>query len=114
MIIGVKMIVKNLNKTSKKKCNCTSWFAHWKMYSLQKIKTCVVVDCENIAEVGGHVQKNSKSDDWYIIPICKPCNGKSGEQLEISDKIKLISANVSKTCGRKNRILLKRLIKKSL
>jgi len=94
------MIVKNLNGTTNNKCNCGSWINHWNNYSGQTTKKCVVKGCDNLPEVGGHVQKNSASDkSWYIIPICKSCNGLKGQELDVIDKVKLVSANVSNTCG---------------
>ena len=40
------------------------------------------------------------SNRWYIIPLCKSCNNKRGQQLKISNDAELASANVSETCGR--------------
>ncbi len=94
------MKVKNLNGTSGNTCNCGSWLQHWKNYSGQTANKCVVNNCGNNPEVGGHVQKDSLLDqNWYIIPICKTCNAKRGQDLDIYDKVKLVSENVSQTCG---------------
>jgi len=107
------MIVKNLNDTSTNKCKCDSWLAHWEKFSSKTAGKCVVLNCNNLVEVGAHVQKHSLVDkDWYIIPICKSCNGKKGEKLNISDFTKLVSANVAMTCGPPPKILLKKLLKK--
>ena len=106
------MIVKNLNNTAKNKCKCGKWFKHWKKFSKMTIKNCVVVGCQNIAEHGGHVQIGTKSNEWFIIPICRKCNAKKGEYLNIDSNIVPVPANVSKTCGKKNRILIKPKIKK--
>lgn len=94
------MRVINLNGTSTNKCNCDSWFAHWQRFSRQKANQCVVVGCTNTDLVGGHVQKDSALDSsWYIIPICNACNGKKGQTLTVADEVRLVSANVSQTCG---------------
>jgi len=94
------MKVKNLNGTSNNICKCGSWLQHWNNFSGQTANRCVVNHCTNDPEVGGHVQKDSLLDqNWYIIPICKSCNGKSGQDLYIDDAVNLVSANVSKTCG---------------
>lgn len=94
------MKVKNLNGTSQNKCKCGSWLDHWKNYSKQTANGCVVNSCSNKPEVGGHVQKDSNTDNnWYIIPICKTCNAKKNQTLEISDIVNLVSANVANTCG---------------
>ena len=50
--------------------------------------------------MGGHVQKVGSDNKWYIIPLCKSCNNKRGEELEIDDNTELVSANVSETCGK--------------
>ena len=92
------MRVKNLNGTERYQCKCDSWYAHWQNFSGQKTSRCVVVDCSGTNLVGGHVQKDSSSS-WYIIPICTACNGKRGQALNVLDKVKLVSANVSQTCG---------------
>lgn len=94
------MKVRNLNGTSSNSCKCDSWLAHWGNFSKQTTKQCVVSGCTNVPEVGGHVQKVSLADQsWYIIPICKSCNRQHGEELEITDKVNLVSANVNYTCG---------------
>lgn len=94
------MKVKNLNGTTQNKCKCSSWLAHWGNYSGQTANRCVVVSCTNKHTVGGHVQKESTTDSaWYVIPICSDCNNKRGQTLEIHDSVRLVSANVSATCG---------------
>ena len=51
--------------------------------------------------MGAHVQRgNSGDSNWYIVPLCATHNGKKGQSLDISDSVKLVSANVSKTCGK--------------
>lgn len=94
------MQVRNLNGTSDNQCKCGSWYAHWKKYSNQTANHCVVIGCKGTELVGGHVQKASLLDSsWYIIPICKACNGKKGQTLNVDDRVNLVSANVSQTCG---------------
>ena len=94
------MRVKNLNGTSQRTCKCGSWLKHWENFGGCVTTICSVVNCGEIAEVGGHVQKIGNDNRWYIIPLCKSCNNKKGEELEIYDDIKLVSANVSETCGK--------------
>ena len=94
------MKVKNLNGTSQRTCTCGSWLKHWENFGGCSATFCSVIDCSNIAEVGGHVQKADENDKkWYIIPLCKSCNNKRGGELEIYDDTKLVFANVSETCG---------------
>jgi hypothetical protein len=97
------MTVKNLNGTSDNTCKCNGgWLAHWNNFNSSGAKAglCAGKNCYQPAAYGGHVQKASSTDhNWYIIPICEPCNKKTGD-YDIKDSIELVSANVSKTCGR--------------
>jgi hypothetical protein len=97
------MKVKNINGTSDHTCKCGSWLEHWKKFGGVTAPTyCPVVGCLEKVEVGAHVQKDSSSDSsWYIVPLCKTHNGKTGESIEIADWVSLVSANVSETCGKK-------------
>lgn len=96
------MKVTNINGTSDNICSCGSWLDHWKKFSKQSLPNyCPEKNCIKKPEVGAHVQKDSVSDKgWYIVPLCKDCNAKTGSSLEISDHIALVSANVSETCGK--------------
>jgi len=93
------MKVKNLGNTSDHTCKCDSWLQHWENFSKHKSSECAVDGCNAKAEVGGHVQKIDENDaKWYIVPLCKPCNGRRGEELDVEDSTHLVSANVSETC----------------
>jgi hypothetical protein len=94
------MKVKNLNGTSNNACKCGTWIKHWEKFSgKSKPKYCCVDVCTGTELVGGHVQKDSTTDQsWYIIPICSSCNNKKGQNLTISDSTTLVSANKSNTC----------------
>ena len=92
------MKVKNLNGTSANKCNCGSWLEHWEKFSEKKRGTCSKVGCAAKATVGAHVQKDGSTDEaWYIVPLCDGCN-KGVKSFEVETT--LVSANVSKTCGK--------------
>jgi hypothetical protein len=96
------MKINNINGTSDNTCKCGSWLDHWKKFSGQTLPTyCPESTCAQKPEVGAHVQKDSTSDSaWYIVPLCKTHNSKMGSSLTVSDSVALVSANVSKTCGR--------------
>ncbi len=96
------MKVTNINGTIDSTCKCDSWLEHWKKFGGLPVRSyCPESRCTNKPEVGAHVQKDSTTDkSWYIIPLCKEHNGKTGESLTVSDSIKLVSANVSETCGK--------------
>jgi hypothetical protein len=96
------MRVKNINGTSARTCKCGSWLDHWKNFSGQSLPhLCPEEKCLNVPTVGAHVQKDSLIDnDWYIVPLCRMHNAETGKSLYISDSVKLVSANVSETCGK--------------
>lgn len=94
------MKVKNLNGNTAAKCKCSSWLAHWLRYSGQRASKCSVLGCTHTDLVGGHIQLEGGFDSaWYVIPICKSCNQKSGQGLNISDTVTLVTAIPSHTCG---------------
>ena len=94
------MKVRNINGTSQNTCSCGSWLEHWKKFSGQTATYCSELKCAKKPEVGAHVQKESYSDNsWYIVPFCKDHNAQTGKSLEIVESVKLVSANVSETCG---------------
>jgi hypothetical protein len=95
------MRIRNINGTSDNTCKCGSWLQHWEKFSGQDVTYCPVGGCLEKVAVGAHVQKDSNTDSsWYIFPLCKKHNGETGKTLNVSDAYKLVSANVSKTCGK--------------
>jgi len=92
------MKVKNINKASKGRCNCSSWLQHWKNFSNQTATICRAKGCAKKATTGAHVIKNRDYDDkWYIVPFCQEHNN-SSETVELVAKTKLVPANKSQTC----------------
>ena len=96
------MKVRNINGTRDNVCRCGGWLQHWKNFSGQSLPTyCPEASCMNTPDVGAHVQKDNSTDEsWYIIPLCSTHNAQTGKSLTVSDSIALVSANVSKTCGK--------------
>ena len=95
-----KITVINLNWTSYKRCHCGSWIKHWREYSGQTANRCRAVGCSSYDIVGAHVKKyKSVDNNTYIVPLCKFHNA-SSEPIEINIGTKLVSANISKTCGK--------------
>lgn len=95
------MKVQNINGTSEKACKCGSWLNHWIKYARggKADAQCVASGCPNIAEVGAHIQMDSKTDRaWYIVPFCREHNSKIGETIEITVFTSFASANVAETC----------------
>jgi hypothetical protein len=91
--------VKPLENQPGNNCLCGNWMQHWKIFSHQKIMMCVASNCSASNLTGTHVQRTDPDDSRiYVVPLCeKHCN--SREAIEISDHTKLISADISKTCG---------------
>lgn len=76
--------VHNLNNTADRQPpkGYDTWRQWWEAKKKHKFGTCSCYDCANSAIVGAHVQKHSSSDrKWYIVPLCRECNGKKGEVI---------------------------------
>jgi hypothetical protein len=96
------LIVKNVNGTAENNCHGESWLDHWKTYSGQRANYCVVKGCGGRSEAGGHVQACGTTDDnVYIIPLCRACNDKHGQEMVIFDGVNLVSINWNITSGKK-------------
>ena len=93
------MRIKNINGTSKNKCNCGSWLQHWKNYSGITPSCCSEINCFKEDIEGAHVQKCNSDMNWYIVPLCKQHNKSLGE-IEVDDLTVLIPANIQETCGK--------------
>lgn len=94
------MKVKNLNGTSGKSCHCNSWLDHWKNNGGSIVIFCKEVGCFESTLVGAHVKKyNSLDQKHYIVPFCQKHN-QSSEIITLEANAKLVSANVSETCGK--------------
>jgi len=97
------MKVNNINGTSESTCTCGSWLEHWKTFGGGTLPSyCSEKSCIRKPGVGAHVQKDSSTDrSWYIVPLCTEHNQQTGKSLDLVDSAKLVSANVSQTCGKK-------------
>ena len=77
----MNVLVRNINGTVMyKPRGYNSWKDFWETKKGEPFRLCSNCQCyHNIAEVGAHVQKASygASNEWYIVPLCKPCNNKS-------------------------------------
>ena len=99
------MKVHNINGTSDNKCKCGSWKAHWEKFNEGKDTWptyCSVYGCLETATVGAHVQKETDSNKWFIIPFCDKHNGPEfkGESIDVPDYTSFASANRSETCDK--------------
>jgi len=86
-------------------CACNSWLEHWEKNSVKKAGICSALNCSKNTEVGGHVQKRNVNDDsWYIIPICKSCNGKLGQEYEVKTDTIFIPIKGTNQCRKESLI----------
>jgi hypothetical protein len=91
------MRVRNLNGAKQKTYSGATLLAHWTRFSRQVAYECFVTGCKNKASTGGHVQKDSLTDqNWYVVPLCDGCNSKMGQDLDIWDMARLVPANEAK------------------
>ena len=95
------MEIRNIYGTSQNVCKCGSWLQHWVNFSKQSVpNNCPVIGCDGKDLEGAHVQNDDYRDkNWYIYPLCVTHNAAKGRTLEVSDNYRLVSANISKTCG---------------
>ncbi len=77
--------VKNLRNTSNRKppypYQNLTWEKFWeKKTGYDFPYFCSCSDCIERAEVGAHVIKadDDADDKWYIVPLCRGCNKKTG------------------------------------
>ena len=100
----MRMRVKNINvnETGNETCKCGSWFEHWKKFSRSLApRFCPEKTCAKPPEFGAHVQKDDSADGfWYIVPLCRDCNAKTGSAIDIVDTVELVSADTNETCDR--------------
>lgn len=99
------MKILNIKGTAELKCNCGTWKEHWKNMSGRNKwpRKCGVKGCRNDAKVGAHVKFDDgrTTDHWYILPMCRSCNGKKHNLTGVSadKRFWAIWANQAGTCG---------------
>lgn len=95
------MLVKNLNGTSGKTCNCGTWTNHWDNHGGAQNwpQWCAVKGCKNPPQVGAHIKKVGTDDHkHYIVLMCRSHNGKHGKKLNLEHYVKPAWANIRQTC----------------
>ena len=91
ILTGRDVKVRNLNVSSQIMGSTGSRLAHWEKTTRQSAFLCFVKDCINRPTAGGLVQKDSPTDrSWYIVPLCRDCNTKTGQDLDIWDEAVLV------------------------
>lgn len=98
-------VVRNLRGTTKNKCACKSWIAHWRAATRSQRAKCCRLSCNETAAVGAHVQivDGRASGQWFIVPFCKSCNHyRNYDLMYIKRDVVMISANLALTCGSAN------------
>jgi hypothetical protein len=90
---------RNKKGTRERKCSCGTWKNHWLKFSGSSWPlNCSVEGCLNISELGGHIICDEDTHE-KIVPMCSSCNSKETE-FYLKNGTKLVSANVSDTCGK--------------
>jgi hypothetical protein len=99
------MKVKNINGISDSpKCPCGDWLKHWEEHIGRRAGLCCEHSCRNSAEVGTLVQKDNGKDTWFVVPLCREHDSRHGEELEITNEIKLIPMAARSKCIKPNRV----------
>lgn len=77
-----KYYVKNLHSGARPApSGYSSWLDYWERRSGQEAKNCHHSACYRSATDGAHVKLVNGGSEWYIVPLCHPCNLKYGEVL---------------------------------
>lgn len=98
------LVVKNLHGTTGLKCECSSWYEHWKKGSRSIRTECAVSGCHSDAVVGAHVisTDNRMNRQWWIAPFCYYHNNYHfNKEVALDKNVTLISANRSITCSKR-------------
>ena len=80
------VLVKNRNHTTDYDSDCCgTWIAHWKKHKRMIPTVCRGCGGTGMELVGGHVNKvgNYTDDRWYIVPLCKSCNGTPNKKFYV-------------------------------
>lgn len=88
----------NATGTTDDTCPCDTWKDHWKNNTDKSWPaTCSVVNCNNSANVGAHVD-NADAQGTWIVPMCSSCNGTDGS-FDLKGGVTLVPAKTLKGCG---------------
>jgi hypothetical protein len=94
------MKVRRTNGTLSNKSGTAAWLAYWEKLSGHSAYLCFGQSCINTPSVGAVVQRDSLTDkSFYVIPLCRDCNKKKGEELDIWDTRTLVSADAVTASG---------------
>ena len=52
----------------------SSWLDYWEKRTGKKAGICHRDGCYRTATDGAHVQIVNGGNEWYIVPLCHPCN----------------------------------------
>ena len=94
----MSITVKNIQRSSDKSCNCSSWIKHWEHFTGKRALVCAALGCAKTDIVGAHVRRTDLHlDSHYIVPFCSEHNKETGE-IQLSETQQLVSANKQLTC----------------
>ncbi len=90
--------VRNATGTAGLSCHCPDWLEHYRNFNGGLLPFCCsVIDCRDLDLVGAHVVCNGER---FIVPLC-PSHNSVKVELTLRSDVKLVSANVATTCGKK-------------
>ena len=71
----------------------SSWLDYWEKRSGRKASFCHRNGCMSLATDGAHVQLVSGGDEWYIVPLCHPCNTQFGASFGVEGPLVPVNPN---------------------
>jgi hypothetical protein len=58
-----------------------SWLTYWELHKEKPARSCEVMRCTKLPEVGGHVMRVGKAEAIYILPMCEGCCSDLGGEV---------------------------------
>ena len=60
---------------------------YWEKKTGLKARCCHEISCIGNATDGAHVQVVNGGDEWYIVPLCHPCNLQYGASFYVDSPL---------------------------
>lgn len=82
------ILVKNIKGTIDLKLPSIfdSWLHYWETQKGITAVACLNIECNNSADVGGHVGFSHKKNVEYILPICHACYNDRDKEFYTNEK----------------------------
>ena len=80
--------VRNLREGSRPApAGYSSWLDYWEKKTGLQANYCHRHLCNRKATEGAHVQLVNGGDEWYIVPLCHPCNTDFGASFYVEGPV---------------------------